>query len=78
MAKQTPSGTIAAQPNAIARLRQFFQDVMVEMNKVAWPAQDELKGLTVVVLIALLILAGIIGVYDWVFLHVIKLLLLLG
>ncbi|MCC6695587.1 MAG: preprotein translocase subunit SecE [Candidatus Hydrogenedentes bacterium] len=62
----------------MARIKQFFQDVSVEMSKVAWPSKDELKGLTQVVLVTLLVLAAIVGVYDWVFLHVVKLLLLLG
>lgn len=78
MAKQPATSTATAEPGMIARTKQFFQDVSVEMGKVAWPSKDELKGLTQVVLVTLLVLAAIVGVYDWVFLHVVKLLLLLG
>ena len=78
MAKQAATGTATAEPNMFARLKLFFQDVQVEMSKVAWPSKEELKGLTQVVLVTLLVLAAIVGLYDWVFLNVVKLLLLLG
>lgn len=77
MAKQSGT-TTTAQPGVIARIREFFQEVMVEMSKVAWPSKNELHDHTTIVMITLLILAAIIGLYDWVFLRVIRLMLLLG
>ncbi len=78
MAKQSPAATGASEPGMIARIQQFFQEVMVEMSKVSWPSKDELKAHTSIVMVTLLILAAIIGLYDWVFLRAIQLLLLLG
>jgi preprotein translocase subunit SecE len=76
MARQA---TIAGQkPNVIVRARQFLQEVKTEMNKVAWPSKDDVKSHTSVVLFLLFVLAGVIYVYDIVFLQVVKLLLLLG
>ncbi|MCP4641342.1 MAG: preprotein translocase subunit SecE [bacterium] len=73
------SGSAGAQDkNIIARGKAFFQEVMVEMNKVAWPSKNDLKSHTVVVMFMLLVMAGVIFVYDQVFLRVVKLLLLLG
>jgi preprotein translocase subunit SecE len=77
MIKQ-PGTATTAQPGFFARIQEFFQEVMVEMSKVAWPSKNELKAHTTVVMVTLLILAGIIGVYDWVFLRVIRLMLMLG
>lgn len=77
MTKQPGTGT-SAQPGLFARIQEFFQEVMVEMNKVAWPSKNELKAHTTIVMWTLLVLAAIIGLYDWVFLRVIRLMLLLG
>jgi preprotein translocase SecE subunit len=48
------------------------------MNKVNWPSRDELKGLTQVVLVTLVVLGAIIGVYDIIFLQVMGWILELG
>jgi len=72
-------GTIAAkEPGFFDRIQQFFVDVRSEMRKVNWPTKEEVKSMTQVVMVALLILAAIVAVYDWVFLRVIQLLLLLS
>lgn len=36
----------------IAQTKQFSRDVKAEMKKVTWPTREEVKGTTVVVLIA--------------------------
>jgi preprotein translocase subunit SecE len=77
MAKQSGTAT-TAQPGVVARIREFFDEVMVEMSKVAWPSKNELRDHTTIVMWTLLVLAVIIGAYDWVFLRVIRLMLLLG
>ncbi len=66
------------EPGFFDRIQQFFVDVRSEMRKVNWPSKEEVKSMTQVVMVALLILAFIVAVYDWVFLRVIKLLLLLS
>jgi preprotein translocase subunit SecE len=66
------------QPGMFDRLQQFFADVRAEMKKVNWPTKAEVKSMTQVVLVALLILAVIVAMYDWVFLRVIRLILLLS
>lgn len=65
MAKTSVAG--AERPNPFVRTREFFQEVNVEMKKVAWPSRDELKQSTQVVLVLLGIVGGIIFVYDGVF-----------
>lgn len=66
MAKQT-TASVEAKPTLFARVRDFYQDVMVEMSKVTWPSKDELKSSTSVVLFLLGVIAAIVYVYDFVF-----------
>jgi preprotein translocase subunit SecE len=46
------------------KIKKFFNDVYVEMQKVAWPSRDELMGSTAVVIIMSLIMAIFIGAVD--------------
>ena len=73
MAKQTGSGE--TKKNIIERIRDYFNEVMAELSKVAWPSQQELKSSTSIVMLLLIALAIIIGVYDKVFQVVILMLL---
>lgn len=76
MAKQ--SVMAADKPNPFGRLKEFLQEVRVEMSKVAWPSVDELKQSTTVVLLMLGIVGAIIFVFDQVFSFVILNILRLG
>jgi preprotein translocase subunit SecE len=48
------------------KIRKFFNDVYVELQKVAWPSRDELFGSTAVVIIMSLLMAVFIGIVDQV------------
>ena len=76
MAKQVAQQ--AQKQGPIAKLTEFFNEVKTEMSKVSWPTKEELKSLTSVVMVCLLILGIVIGVYDWAFLRLIRVFLLLG
>lgn len=65
MAKQEAESE--SRLNVVARVKEFYQEVMGEMGKVTWPSRDELKTSTSVVLLLLAVLAGIIYFYDVVF-----------
>ena len=78
MAKDGAGTITSKEPGFVDRVQQFFVDVRSDMRKVNWPTKDEVKSMTQVVMVALLILAAIVAVYDWVFLRVIQLLLLLS
>lgn len=52
----------------------FLQDVRVEMTKVTWPTWDELKGQTIVVIVAVLMIATFIGIVDLFLANTIKVL----
>lgn len=46
------------------KVKKFFNDVYLELGKVAWPSRDELIGSTAVVIIMSLIMAIFIGAVD--------------
>ena len=48
----------------VAKVRQFAQEVQVEMKKVTWPSREELRGSTMVVIVMVILVAIFIGVID--------------
>ena len=52
----------------------FLREVRSEMTKVTWPSATELKGQTLVVIIAVLMIAGFIGIVDLILNNTIRLL----
>ncbi|MEI6651688.1 MAG: preprotein translocase subunit SecE [Chlorobiaceae bacterium] len=50
----------------IGKAGQYYRDVIIEMRKVIWPTQDEIKDLTIVVLTVSGILALFTFTVDWV------------
>jgi preprotein translocase subunit SecE len=57
-----------------AKTRVFLKDVRVELTKVTWPSWNELKGQTLVVVVAVLLIGAFTGVVDLVLSNLIKLL----
>ncbi len=76
--KQPPTASAPRKPGIIDTIREFYEDVMSEMKKVSWPTYDELKSLTQLVLWSLLISGVVLGVYDFIFNNVMRLILSLG
>ena len=64
MAKQNVQ---VVKPNIFQRARTYLNEVRIELSKVTWPSQSELKASTTVVLIFLVILAVTIGAMDIIF-----------
>jgi preprotein translocase subunit SecE len=78
MAKGGSVAVTAKEPGFFERIQQFIVDVRTEMRKVNWPPKEEVKSMTQVVMIALLIMAAIVMVYDKIFFFCVQLLLRLG
>jgi preprotein translocase subunit SecE len=51
-------------PSSRAERGNYFADVVAELRKVVWPTWDELRRMTGVVLLTVILLAAIIGVAD--------------
>jgi preprotein translocase subunit SecE len=46
------------------KVKKFAADVWIELKKVSWPSRDELRGSTVVVIVAVILISVVIGVVD--------------
>jgi preprotein translocase subunit SecE len=56
-----------AQGNVFSRIALFIRQVVAELRKVIWPTRKELIAYTTVVLVFVLVMAGIIAGFDYVF-----------
>ena len=56
---------IALQTEKGRNLWAFIQDAQVEVRKVVWPTRQETLQTTVIVIIAVIIFAVILGILDW-------------
>jgi preprotein translocase subunit SecE len=64
----------------IAKTRDFFNEVKVELQKASWPWDPKEKGIrrykelidsTLVVIIAMLLLGGYVALFDFVLVNVV-------
>jgi len=60
-------GSGAEKKNIFSRLALFIRQVVVELRKVIWPTRNELVNYTIVVVFFVLVMAGIVALYDLVF-----------
>ncbi|MFA6243981.1 MAG: preprotein translocase subunit SecE [Candidatus Hydrogenedentales bacterium] len=73
MAKQIAA--TATKPSVVTRIRDFYQEVITELGKVAWPTKVELKSNTTIVMCTLVLLGAVVGLYDFVFLRIVSFLI---
>lgn len=59
--------TATAERSFFGRLALFLRQIVAELRKVIWPTRKELIAYTTVVLVFVLVMAGIIAAYDYVF-----------
>jgi preprotein translocase subunit SecE len=45
--------------------RSYLREVQAEMKRVAWPPRDEIVNSTVVVIVGVIVMAGLIFLFDW-------------
>lgn len=55
------------------RLRRFLHEVKVEMQKVTWPSRADVAQATSVVIVAVVIASVYIGVLDFIWSSIVKL-----
>ena len=56
-----------------SRIKDFFSQVYIEMNKVVWPSYQELKGSTYLIIVFFILFAVFLFGIDWVIQKVIRL-----
>jgi preprotein translocase subunit SecE len=50
----------------VARVTTFLQDVQAETKKVTWPSRRDVMGSTLVVIVAVFVIAGFLGIIDFI------------
>ena len=65
---------IETKPNIFQKMKRFWRETVGELRKVTWPTPQEAWALTKLVLIVTVIMAALLGFMDFVFSHLIKLL----
>jgi preprotein translocase subunit SecE len=50
----------------VQRVSTFLQDVQAETKKVTWPSRKDVVGSTLVVIVAVFLVAGFLGIIDFV------------
>jgi preprotein translocase subunit SecE len=66
LAKAQHTGLGARLAKPFVHLWQFLQGVWYELQRVVWPSKEENWTFTVVVIIAILVVAGYMGVLDFI------------
>ena len=61
-----------------SKVKAFFRGVWSELKKVHWPTKKQLVTYTGVVIVAVLLMAIAISVFDWAISSIVELLLGLG
>ena len=65
----------ASKLNFFSRIGKFFRDQKGETKKIVWPSKKQVVNNTIIVIIAIVLFAVIVGVFDWLFGLLIKLLI---
>lgn len=58
-----------------ARFGNFLREMKVEFTKVSWSSREELTGSTIVVIVSTVLLALVIGGWDFIMARIVSLLL---
>ena len=56
------------------KVTKFLRNVVHELKRVTWPSRKALLTYTVVVLVTIAIFAVLLGLYDFIFLQLVELL----
>jgi len=60
--------------NPFRKVREFYQETMVELKKATWPTRQELRSYTVVVFVAIALLGIYVSLADFAIYNVVDLL----
>ncbi len=64
-----------AEARKPGRIKAFFKGVWTELKKVHWPSRKQLINYTLVVILAVVAMALIISLYDWIVSNLIQFIL---
>jgi len=58
---------VVTRPNPVQRLVTFYQEVIAEMKKVTWPDKQQVRQLSIGVIVLSLFIGAVIALMDVVF-----------
>ena len=58
---------VVTRPNPVQRLVTFYQEVIAEMKKVTWPDKQQVRQLSIGVIVLSLFIGAVIALMDLVF-----------
>ena len=58
---------VVTRPNPLQRLVTFYQEVIAEMKKVTWPDKQQVRQLSIGVIVLSLFIGAVIALMDVVF-----------
>ena len=76
--KTQEGGFLAKLKRPFLNFAKFLREVWNELQRVVWPTHDETYGFTVVVIIAVVVVAIWVGAWDLVFGRIMELLIKRG
>jgi preprotein translocase subunit SecE len=54
---------------------RFWRETVAELRKVVWPTRDQAVNLTIIVVVTVVAMSAFLGVIDFIFTQIIKLIL---
>jgi preprotein translocase subunit SecE len=60
----------------VLKIKTFFKESFSELKRVNWPTRKETVRLTTVVIVLSLVLAAMLGVFDYIFSYLLELLII--
>jgi preprotein translocase subunit SecE len=68
-ARPQPRQPAAPQRRERTTPKQYLSEVQGEMRKVVWPTRPEVQNSTIIVLVAVVVMAALIFAFDWSSVH---------
>ncbi|HAH61111.1 MAG TPA: preprotein translocase subunit SecE [Treponema sp.] len=56
----------------MSKVGQFFRESRAELKKVVWPSRDDVVSSVKVVIISTVVIAIVLGLFDWGFTEVFR------
>jgi preprotein translocase subunit SecE len=72
MVAKADKKAVRKQPNAIQR---YFRETIGELRKVSWPTRQEAINLTIIVVIVVIGMSAFLGILDFAYAQVFKVIL---
>lgn len=72
--KSQDSGFLSKLKRPFLSIGKFLREVWNELQRVVWPSHDETYGFTVVVIVAVVVVAVWVGFWDFLFSRIVTLL----